>query len=73
MATFDTSSDPTFLPPSDRLDEVAKILALGIRRLLAREVAEKARKRSGLAETDLDFAGPESVSGLETEVRGDRR
>jgi hypothetical protein len=43
------------LSPSERLDEVARLLALGYLRLRARRQAEKANEPNHLSEFGLDF------------------
>jgi len=58
------------LSPSERLDEVARLLALGYLRLRARRQAEKANKPNQLREFGLDFAAEGSVS--DTDAHADR-
>ena len=45
------------LTPTDRLDEVARLLALGYLRLRARRQAEKANDPNHLRSFGLDFRG----------------
>jgi hypothetical protein len=61
-----------FAPMSttERLDEVARLLALGFLRLRARRQAEKANDPNHLREFGLDFGGEGSV--CDTETRRDR-
>ena len=44
------------MSPAERLDEVARLLALGYLRLRARRQAEKANEPNHLREFGLDFA-----------------
>ena len=44
------------MTPAERLDEVARLLALGYLRLRARRQAEKANDPNHLREFGLDFA-----------------
>ena len=50
--------DPDLMSAGERLDEVAAILAAGIRRL-----REKQSKSSTLRDVSLDFSAPRSVHG----------
>ena len=62
---------PTFLSSDERLDEVARILALGILRLRARR--KKPNEPNHLREFRLDFSAEQSVHGVEpTRGREDR-
>ena len=58
------------MTPADRLDEVARLLALGYLRLRARRQAEKANGPNHLSEFGLDFAAERSVS--DTDAHADR-
>jgi hypothetical protein len=58
------------LSPSERLDEVARLLALGILRLRARRRAERANDPNPLRRFGLDFAG--EGSGGDTDTHGHR-
>lgn len=57
--------DPARMSAAERLDEVARILALGIIRLRARRYSEKANDPNHLREFGLDFSPRKSVHGLE--------
>jgi hypothetical protein len=61
---------PDLMSPTGRLDEVARLLALGYLRLRARRQAEKANEPKQLSEFGLDFAGEGSVS--DTDIHADR-
>jgi hypothetical protein len=54
----------------ERLDEVARLLALGILRLRARRAQEKANDPNRLREFGLDFEAEGSVS--DTDAHGQR-
>jgi hypothetical protein len=56
--------------PSERLDEVARLLALGYLRLRARRQAEKANEPNQLSEFGLDFGAEGSVS--DTDMHANR-
>jgi hypothetical protein len=58
-----------FLTPGERLDEVARLLALGYLRLRSRRRAEKANDPNHLREFGLDFRGEGSV--CDTDVHAD--
>jgi hypothetical protein len=58
------------MSPTERLDEVARLLALGYRRLRARRQAEKANDSNRLREFGLDFRGEGSV--CDTDAHADR-
>jgi hypothetical protein len=55
----------------ERLDEVARLLALGFLRLRARRQEEKANEPNHLREFGLDFAADRSVS--DTDAHAQRR
>jgi hypothetical protein len=59
------------LSPTDRLDEVAHLLALGYLRLRARRQAEKANEPNHLSEFELDFCAERSV--CDTDAHGQRK
>jgi hypothetical protein len=59
------------MPPAERLDEVARLLALGFLRLRARRRQEKANEPNHLREFGLDFAAERSVS--DTDAHAQRR
>ena len=61
------------MSPAERLDEVARLLALGFLRLRARHKAEKSREPNHLREFGLDFGGEGSVSDTDTHVERRRR
>ena len=69
--TVDTPLHPDRMTPSERLDEVARLLALGILRLRSRRAKEKAHDPNQLREFGLDFAVEESVS--DTDAHAERR
>jgi hypothetical protein len=54
------------MSPTERLDEVARLLALGFLRLRARRRAEKANDPNHLREFGLDFGGEGSVCDTHT-------
>jgi hypothetical protein len=58
------------MSPAERLDEVARLLALGYLRLRARLHREKANEPNHLREFGLDFRGEGSV--CDTEAHADR-
>ena len=57
----------------ERLDEVARLLALGYLRLRARRQAEKANKPNPLRSFGLDFAAVRSVSDTDANAQRRRR
>jgi hypothetical protein len=59
------------MSPTQRLDEVARLLALGFLRLRARRRAEKASEPNRLRGFGLDFRGEGSV--MDTDARLQRR
>jgi hypothetical protein len=59
------------MSPTERLDEVARLLALGFLRLRARRQAEKTNDPNYLREFGLDFGGEGSV--MDTDARLQRR
>ena len=58
------------ISPAERLDEVARLLALGFLRLRTRRQAEKANDPNDLREFGLDFAAERSV--CDTDAHADR-
>jgi hypothetical protein len=61
---------PDLMTAAERLDEVARLLALGYLRLRVRRQAEKANEPNHLSEFGLDFASGGSVS--DTDAHSDR-
>jgi hypothetical protein len=59
------------MTPTDRLDEVARLLALGFLRLRARRSQEKANDPNQLRNFGLDFRGEGSV--CDTDTHADRK
>jgi hypothetical protein len=59
------------MSPSERLDEVARLLALGYLRLRTRRKAEKSNEPNHLRESGLDFAAEGSV--CDTDAHDQRR
>jgi hypothetical protein len=62
---------PLLITPAERLDEVARLLALGFLRLRARRRAEEASEPNRLRRFGLDFAAERSVS--DTDAHAQRR
>jgi hypothetical protein len=58
------------MSPAERLDEVARLLALGFLRLRARRQAEKINDPNHLRNFGLDFRGEGSV--CDTDAHADR-
>jgi hypothetical protein len=67
------SLNPDLMTPADRLDEVARLLALGYLRLRARRQAEKANEPNHLSEFGLDFGTEGSVMDTDTHADRERR
>ena len=61
------------MSPTERLDEVARLLALGFLRLRARRHAEKPNEPNHLSEFGLDFAAEGSVSDTDAHPQRRRR
>ena len=61
---------PNHLSPTERLDEVARLLALGFLRLRARRIEGKPNNPNHLRGFGLDFAAEGSVS--DTDAHADR-
>ena len=66
-------SHPDRMSPAERLDEVARLLALGFLRLRARREAEKANDPNHLREFGLDFAAEGSVCDTDANAQRRRR
>ena len=64
---------PDHMTADERLDEVARLLALGYLRLRARRKAEKANDPSHLREFGLDFAAEGSVCDTDANAQRRRR
>jgi hypothetical protein len=60
------------MTPAERLDQVARLLALGLLRLRARRRAEKANDPNHLREFGLDFRGAGSVCDTDTHAHRER-
>jgi hypothetical protein len=58
---------------AERLDEVARLLALGYLRLRARRRAENANGPNHLRSSGLDFAAERSVCDTDTHARRERK
>ena len=63
---------PSPMTAEERLDEVARLLALGYLRLRARRQAEKANDPNHLREFGLDFGGEGSVCDTDTHADRER-
>ena len=61
---------PDVMPPGERLDEVARLLALGFLRLRARRAEQKANDPNQLRAFGLDFGAEGSVG--DTDAHADR-
>ena len=64
---------PAPISPAERLDEVARLLALGYLRLRARRNVEKSKEPNHLREFGLDFATEGSVCDTDTHADRERR
>jgi hypothetical protein len=64
---------PSPMSPAERLDEVARLLALGFLRLRARRQAEKANDPNRLRIFGLDFRGEGSVCDTDTHANRECR
>jgi hypothetical protein len=60
------------MSPTERLDEVARLLALGFLRLRARRQREKANDPNNLREFGLDFGDKGSVCDTDTHADRER-
>ena len=65
-------SDPNPMNAGDRLDAVARLLALGYLRLRARRQREKANDPNQLRSFGLDFAAEGSVCDTDTHADRER-
>jgi hypothetical protein len=61
------------MSPAERLDEVARLLALGYLRLRARRQAEKANEPNHLRSFELDFRAEGSVCDTDADTQRRRR
>jgi hypothetical protein len=61
---------PAPISPAERLDEVARLLALGFLRLRARRDHEKAKDPNRLRSVGLDFRAEGSVCDTDTVIEG---
>jgi hypothetical protein len=61
------------ISPTERLEEVARLLALGFLRLRARRQAEKANGPNHLRRFGLDFTAEGSVGDTDADVQRRRR
>jgi hypothetical protein len=64
---------PDLMTPAERLDEVARLLALGYLRLRARRQAEKANHPNHLREFRLDFGSERSACDTDAHADRERR
>jgi hypothetical protein len=64
---------PVSMSPTERLDEVARLLALGYLRLRARRQAEKTNDPNHLSNFGLDLRGEGSVCDTDTHADRERR
>jgi hypothetical protein len=65
-------SHPDLMSPPERLDEVARLLALGFLRLRARRQREEANDPNHSREFGLDFRGEGSVCATDTHADRER-
>ena len=65
--------DPDLMSAAERLDEVARLLALGVLRLRARRQVEKLNKLNQLSEFELDFCTERSVCDTDAHADRERR
>ncbi len=63
--------DPVHMTDDERLEEVARILALGIVRLRARQESKKSNDPNHLREFGLDFSHHTSVCVAENKNNGE--
>jgi hypothetical protein len=61
------------MTPAERLDEVARLLALGFLRLRARRLAAKPNNPNHLRQFGLDFGAEGSVGDADTHADRERR
>jgi hypothetical protein len=64
---------PLPMTSAERLDEVARLLALGFLRLRARRRQEKTKNSNHLREFGLDFRGEGSVGDTDTHADSERQ
>jgi hypothetical protein len=64
---------PDLMTTAERLDEVARLLAIGYLRLRARRQAEKANEPNRLREFGLDFSTERSVCDTDAHADRERR
>jgi hypothetical protein len=67
------ATDPADTSSAERLDEVARILALGILRLRTRQSSKKSNNQNHLRGFGVDFSTQESVCGRELNDDGEGR
>jgi hypothetical protein len=67
------SVHPDPMSPAERLDEVARLLALGFLRLRARRQREHTNEPNHLREFGLDFGAEGSVGDTDTHADRERR
>jgi hypothetical protein len=72
-ASMSNPLDPNPMTPAERLDEVARLLALGFLRLRARRQREKANHPNRLRGFRLDFAAKRSVCDTDANAQRKRR
>ena len=73
MGMRSNALNPDLMTPAERLDEVARLLALGYLRLRARRQAKKANYPNHLREFGLDFRGEGSVCDTDAHTDRERR
>ena len=64
---------PDLMTPTERLDDVARLLALGFLRLRARRETEKANGPNHLREFGLDFGSKRSVCDTDADADRERQ
>jgi hypothetical protein len=69
VSLSDSPQSPCDMSPSERLDEVARLLALGVLRLRARRRAEKVNDPNHLRRFGLDFTAEGSVGDTDAHTR----
>ena len=69
LAALTNALRPNPMTSAERLDEVARLLALGFLRLRARRNAEKANDPNQLREFGLDFAAERSVCDTDADAQ----
>jgi hypothetical protein len=73
MSAMPCGLHPAPISPAERLDEVARLLALGFLRLRARRQAEKASEPNHLRSFGLDFRAEGSVCDTDANAQRRRR